>query len=98
LDTDYKVNFNNVETPKNKFVYTLNQAEREDQVLCHISVQNKTSLQWGNSANSEGQSYVEILNKSIPSKAFEIKQSCQRIQARLKTEISRIKIKGRTGP
>ena len=76
LDTDYKVLIN-VETPKNKFVHILNQAEREDQVLCHIFVQNKTLLQWGDSANSEGQFYVEILNKNIPSKAFEIKQSCQ---------------------
>ena len=76
LDTDYKVLIN-VETQKNKFVHILNQAEREDQVLCHIFVQNKTLLQWGDSANSEGQSYVEILNKNIPSKAFEIKQSCQ---------------------
>ena len=67
LDTDYKVLIN-VETPKNKFIYILNQAEREDQVLCHISVQNKTLLQWGNSENSEGQFYVEILNKNIPSK------------------------------
>jgi hypothetical protein len=76
LDTDYKVLIN-VETQKNKFVHILNQAEREDQVLCHNFVQNKTLLQWGDSANSEGQSYVEILNKNIPSKAFEIKQSCQ---------------------
>jgi hypothetical protein len=45
LDTDYKVLIN-VETPKNKFVHILNQAEREDQVLFHIFVQNKTLLQW----------------------------------------------------
>ena len=85
LVTDYKVLING-ETPKNKFVYILNEAEREDKVLCHSSVQNKTLLQWGDSANSEGQSYVKILNKNIPScsKAFEIKQSCQRIETRLK--------------
>jgi hypothetical protein len=53
----------------------------------------------GGSANSKGQSYVEIiLNKNIPYKAFELKQSCQRIETRLKTEISGTKIKGRTGP
>ena len=34
--------------------------------------------------NSEGQSYIKILNNNIPSKAFKIKQSCQRIETRLK--------------
>ena len=66
--------------------------QKDDQALCHLSIKTKALLNW-ESLKVQGQSYTEILNNNIPCGAFKINSNCERLQNRLKAEVSRAKMK-----
>ena len=70
------------------------QENRGDQVLCNLSIQNKTLLDCKTlKLNRPDQSYLDILNNHIPDKAFIVHNTTQRPDERLKSEISKTKAK-----
>ena len=80
----------NGESPRNKLVYIEKQASTGDPVLCHLSIKNKTFIEW-EKLKEPDQNYFDILNSHIPGDAFKVDNSCLRLQSRLKAEVSKAK-------
>jgi hypothetical protein len=80
------------ENIRNKRVY-INEQGNRGEVLCNLSIKNKTLIDWEILKLKRDQSYLEILNNHIPGKAFIVHNSIQRLDERLKSEISKTKAK-----
>ena len=80
------------ENIRNKRVY-INEQGNRGEVLCNLSIKNKTLIDWEILKLKRDQSYLEILNNHIPGKAFIVHNSSQRLDELPKSEISKTKAK-----